>query len=175
MLGRTSECFRLILRTMTLPLNAQLQAPQKLVVLVFWGQWNRGNTQKFRRRRSPESMRRHIAADHGTSPDHCAFTDCDIGQNDTMRPDEDILFNHYFSITRCSSGTGIKMGDYRRSYTNCAVVANSDVHRMYLIDVHSLANPNILSDHDSAKTLQPRSHAESAGRHQSYPSSEPTE
>jgi len=92
-----------------------------------------------------------------------------------MRPDEHILFNYNFSIAGGPSGARIKMGDNRRSESDDAIIANADICGMNFIDIHKLANPDVLSDGDSAQPLQPRSYAETSGRHKGDLAGKPTE
>jgi hypothetical protein len=98
-------------------------------------------------------MRRHVAAHYGTGPYHCPFTDSNVRQDDTVRTYEDILFNYDFSIAGGSSWTRVKVGDYRRSKADGAVVTDRHVGRMYFIDVHELTNPDIPSHLNSAQPL----------------------
>lgn len=120
-------------------------------------------------------MCRHIAAHYRTCPDHRAFTDSHVRQDDTMGPNEHILFNHNLSIADWSPRTRVKVGDDRRSKADDAVVPNCYIRGMYFIDVHKLANPDVSPDLNSAQPLQPRSHTESTGRHKSYLARKPTE
>jgi len=46
---------------------------------------------------------------------------------------------------------------------------------MYFIDVNELADPDVVSDHNSAQPLQPRSQTESSWSQKSYPTRNPTE
>ena len=85
-----------------------------------------------------------------------------------------------FSITTFpllvrSSGSRVKVGDYRRSEADRAVVSDCYVRGMYFINVHKLANPDVVSDHNSAQPLQPRSQTASPRGHKSYPTRNPTE
>src|ERR1700733_7348425 len=113
-------------------------------------------------------MRRHIARHYGTCSDYRAFADSDIRQDDAVRPDKDVLFNYNFSIAGGSSGSRVKMGDYRCSEADRAIVSDRHFRRMYFINVHKLANPDVLSDHYSPQPVQPRSQTESSRRQKSY-------
>ena len=64
-------------------------------------------------------MGRDIAADYGTGSDHRSLADCNVRQNDAMWPNENVLFNYNFPIARWPSGSGIKVGNNRRSETDC--------------------------------------------------------
>ena len=120
-------------------------------------------------------MRRHIAAHHGTRPDHCPLTDSHVRQDDTVRPNEHILLNHNRSIAGRSSGARVKVGDDRCSKADYAVIADCYVRGMYFVDVDKLANPDVLSDRNSAQPLQPRSHTKSPRRRKSNLTGKPTE
>ena len=67
------------------------------------------------------------------------------------------------------------MRDDRCSKTDYAVIADCYVHGMYFIDVDKLANPDVLSDRNSAQPLQPRSHTKSPRRNKSNLTGKPTE
>lgn len=88
-------------------------------------------------------MCRHISAHHGTSPDDRSFPDLDVRQDDAVRPDKDIFFNHNFSVAHGSSGARVKVGDNGGPNADSAVIPNGDVFWMYLIDVHELPDPNV--------------------------------
>jgi len=120
-------------------------------------------------------VRRHIAAHYGTSPDHRPFTDSHVRQDDTVRPNKDVIFNYNFSVACWSSRSRVKVGDYRRSEADRAVVSDCYDRGMYFINVHKLANPDVVSDHNSAQPLQPRSQTASPRGHKSYPTRNPTE
>lgn len=120
-------------------------------------------------------MRRHIAADDCASPDHRSFTDCHIGQDHAVRPNEHILLNHNLSISNRSSGSGVEVGNDRCSEADDAVVAYTYVLGMNLIEVNKLADPDILPDRDAAQPLQPRPHTESPRRHEGYFARKPAE
>ena len=154
---------------------AQLQTCHKLFVLIFRRQWDSRHPQGFGRGRSPKGVRRHIATHHRTSPDHRPFTDSHIGQDDAVRPNKDVLFDHNFSVVRGSSGSRVKVGNYRCSEADCAVISDRYVRGMYFINVYKLANPHVTSDHNSAQPVQPRSQTESSRGHKSDPTREPTE
>jgi len=171
----TSKSLGLPITTIGCAFRRQLQAQQKLFVGMLRREWNRCHSQGFGRRRSPKSVCRHIAAHHGTSPDHRPFADSHVGQDDTMRPDEDVLFNDHFSVAGWSSGSRVKVGDDRRSEADGAVVSDGYVRGMDFINVHKLANPDVASDRNSAQPLQPRSQTESPRSHKSYLSRKPTE
>ena len=55
------------------------------------------------------------------------------------------------------------------------VIADCHVCGMYIIDVHKLANPDVLSNRNSAQALQPRSHTKSPWRRKSNLTGKPTE
>src|SRR5208337_4854865 len=156
-----SELLGPALTAIRLTFYAQLQALNKLFVSMFWGQWNSGHSQGFSRGRPPKSVRRHIAAHHGTGPDHRPFTNSHVRQDDTVRPDKDVLLNYNFSVACWSSGPRVKMGDYGCSEADCAVVPDCNVSGMYFIDIDKLANPDVFPDRNSAQPLQPRSQTES--------------
>jgi hypothetical protein len=118
---------------------------------------------------------RHIATHNRTRPDDCTLADSDVGQDDTMRPNKDVLFNHNFSVVDSSSGSRIKVGDYRCSEADRAVISDRYVCRMYFIDVNKLANPNVFSNRNSAQPLEPRTQTESSRCQKSYPTCKPTE
>jgi hypothetical protein len=118
-------------------------------------------------------MWRHIAGHYGTRPDHRPFADSHIGQDDAVRPNKDVLFNYNFSVACRSSGSRIKVSDDRRSEADGAVVSDGYFCRMYFINVHKLANPDILSDHNSAQPVQPRSQTESSRRQKSDSTHQP--
>src|SRR5208283_3741042 len=58
---------------------------------------------------------------------------------------------------------------------DCAVVPDAYVRGMYFINVHKLANPDVVPDRNSAQPLQPWSQAESPRGYESYPTRQPTE
>ena len=95
-------------------------------------------------------MRRHIAGHYCTRPDHRPFANPHIGQDDTMRPNEDVLFNYNFSVACGSSGSRVKVRNYRCSEADGAVVSDRYFRRMYFINIYKLANPDVFSDHNSA-------------------------
>jgi hypothetical protein len=119
-------------------------------------------------------VRWHIAAHYSTSSDHCTFTNSHVRQDHTVRPNENVPFNNNLSVTFWSSGPRVKVGDYRRSEADCTVVPDCYVRGMYFINVYKLANPDVISDHNSAEPLQPRSQPESPRGHKSYPARKPT-
>lgn len=94
-------------------------------------------------------MRWDVSADDCASSDHCPFTDSHIWQNDTMRTDEDILFDHNFTVAHGASRTRVKVRDDGRSEADCAIVPDAYVRGMYLIDVHELPDPDIFADGNS--------------------------
>lgn len=143
------KSLRHAITTIGLACYAQLQALHKLFVGMFWGQWNGCHSQGFGRGRSPKSVRRHIAAHHGTSPDHRPFTNSHVRQDDTVWPNKDVLFNYNFSVAGWSSGSRVKVGDDRCSEADCAVVPDCYVRGMYFINVYKLANPDVASDRNS--------------------------
>ena len=117
----------------------------------------------------------HITAHYGTSPDYRPLADSYIRQDDAVRTDKYVIFNNNFSVTGQSSGSRIKVRNYRRSESDRAVVPNCYVRGMYFIDVNKLADPDIASDHNSAPPLQPRSEGLSSWSYKGYPTSEPSE
>jgi hypothetical protein len=120
-------------------------------------------------------MRRHIAGHYGTRSDYSPFADPYIGQDDAVRPNKDVLFNDNFSVACGSSGSRVKVGDYRRSEADGAVISDRYVRRMYFINVHKLADPDIFSDHNSAQPVQPRPQTKSSRRQKSYSTRKPIE
>src|SRR5580704_8949449 len=170
-----SDSLGLATMTLRLAFYAQLKAIDKLFVLIFRCEWNSRYSQCLGRGRSPESVRRHIAAHHSTSPDHCSFTDSHVGQDDTVGANEDVLFDDDFSIARWSSGSRVKVRDDRGSESDCAVVPDCYVRRMYLINVHKLSYPDVASNRNSAHPMQPRSQAESSRSYKGHPTRKPTE
>jgi hypothetical protein len=119
-------------------------------------------------------VRRHIAAYYSTSSDHRSFTNSYVRQDHTVRSNEDVPFNNNLSVTFWSSGPRVKVGDYRRSEADCTVVPYGYVRGMYFINVYKLANPDVVSDRNSAEPLQPRSQTESPRGNKSYPARKPT-
>ncbi len=120
-------------------------------------------------------MRRHIAAHYGTSPDHCSFADSHVRQNDTVRPNKNVVLNYNFSVSCWSSGSRVKVRDYLSSEAYRAIISDGYIRGMYFINVHKLANPDVAPDRDSAQSLQPRSQTEPPRGHKSYPTRKPTE
>lgn len=120
-------------------------------------------------------MRRHIAGHYSTCPDHRPFADSHIGQDDAVRANKDVLFNYNFSVACGSSGSRIKVCDYRRSEADRAIVSDCYFRRMYFINVHKLANPDVPSDHNSAQPVQPWSQTESSRCQKSYSTHKPIE
>jgi len=92
-----------------------------------------------------------------------------------MRTNENVVFNYNFSVARRPSRSRIKVGDYRRPEADRAVISNRYVRRMYFINVHKLANPDVASDHNSTQALQPRSQTKPTGSQESYPTRKPIE
>jgi len=95
-------------------------------------------------------VRGHIAAHYRTSSDHCSLTDSHIGQDDTVRSNENISFNYYFSVACRSPGPPIEVGKDRGPKADCAVVADFDVRGMQFINVYKLADPDIAPHYNSA-------------------------
>jgi hypothetical protein len=120
-------------------------------------------------------MWRYIAADYRASPDHRPFPDHHIGQDDTVRPDKDVLFYDNFSVVYGSSGSRVEVRDYRGSEADRAVIADGHVARVYFVNVYKLPNPDIASDDNSADPLQPRTQTESPRGYKSDPTREPGE
>src|SRR5580704_5383328 len=92
-----------------------------------------------------------------------------------MRTDKDVFFNYNLSVTYGPSRPRVKVGDYRRSDADRAVISNRYVRRMYFINVDKLANPDVASHHNSAQPLQPRSQTKPAGSQEGYPTRKPIE
>lgn len=105
----------------------------------------------------------HVAADDGARSDYGPFSDCHIRQHHTVRPNEYIFFNDNFSIAGRSPWARVNVGDDRRSHPDDAVVSDRYICGMYFIDVHKLGNPDIVSDRNSAQTLQPGPNTEAPG------------
>jgi hypothetical protein len=120
-------------------------------------------------------VRWYIATHYGTRPNHCTFTDSHVRQDDTVWPNEGVLFNYDFSVACGSSGSGVEVGDDRRSEADYAVVPDCHIRGMYFINVYKLADPHVVSDHNSAEPLQPRSQTESPRGHKSYLTHKPAE
>ena len=90
-----------------------------------------------------------------------------------MGPDKDVIFNYNFSIARRPSGPGVKVCDYRCPQADRAVISDRDVGGMDLVNIYKLANPDVASDNNTARPLQPRSQTESSGGQKSYPTRKP--
>jgi hypothetical protein len=94
-----------------------------------------------------------ITAHDGTSADHCAFTDSHVRQNDAMRTNEDVFFDHDLAVAPCSSWAPIKMSENGCSETNCAVVADGYFSRMQFIQIYELCDPNIRANTCAAQSM----------------------
>ena len=104
-------------------------------------------------------MRGNISAHDGTSPDYGPFTDRHVRQDHTVRPYEDILLNHNFSIADRSSRTRVKVRNDRSSEADNATIANRYVFRMCFVKIDKLTDEHFFTDARSAQPMQPRSHA----------------
>jgi len=123
---------------------------------MFWRERHSRDPQGFSRGGSPKSVSRHIAAHYRSRPDHRSLADSYIRQDDTVRPDKNIVFNDNSTVASGSPGSRIEMRDDRRSEADCGIVPDSHFGRMYLIDINKLADPDVATDFYAAQPLQPR-------------------
>jgi hypothetical protein len=108
-------------------------------------------------------MRRHIPAYHGAGADDRSFADMDVRQDDAVRPNEHVLFNHNLPIAFRPLGSPVKVSEDGGSKTNSAIVADRNILRMQFIEIHELGDPNASTDVRSPQAMQPRPKAASPG------------
>jgi hypothetical protein len=110
----------------------------------------------------------HVSAHDGTCAYDCSFTNPHVRQNDTVRSNEHVAFNDYFTVAFRPPGPPVKVSEDRGSKTNGAVVADRHSFGMQFVDIHELGNPNVLSDFHPTQAMQPRPKGTSPWDYEGY-------
>lgn len=143
----------------------QPEPRHKLLVRMLGGQWDRRRSQGLTWGASPKTARRNIATHYAAGSNHRSLADSYIRQNDTVRSDENIVFNDDLSSCGRFLRTPIEMRDDRSSHSDGAVVADCYIRGMQFIDIHELADPNVATDRYSAEPMEPRTQIASPRDH----------
>jgi len=134
----------------------------EIFIRVFSGQRDRRGANHLRGWRPPQSMWRNVPAHHRAGFDDSSFPYSDIGQDDAVRTDEDILLDHDCPFMLNATRSPIEVGEDGCAKADGAVITDENAIGMTVVHVNKMREPDTLADLHSPQTMQPRSQTGSA-------------
>jgi hypothetical protein len=110
----------------------------------------------------------YVSAHDGACADDRSFTNPHVRQDDTVRSNEHVAFNYYFTVALRPPRPPVKVSEDGGPKTDGAVVADGHIIGMQLVDIDELGNKNVLSDFHPTQAMQPWPEATSPWEYKGY-------